>query len=113
MDYIFLKDIDVWTRIGVPEAERAKAQRVLVSIELCGSLQKIGTTDDVSHGTDYAAVTDAVVQLATMERKTIERFAEDIAAVILKNFKSESVKVTVCKKPDLPLEAACVTIIRP
>lgn len=113
MDSIFLKDIEVWTRIGVPEAERAKAQRVLVSIELCGSLHKVGTTDDVSCGTDYAAVTDAVIKLGTMERKTIERFAEDIAAIILKNFTPESIKVTVCKKPDLPLDAACVTLIRP
>ncbi len=113
MDSIFLKDIDVWTRIGVPEAERAKAQRLLVSIELSGSLKNVGTTDDITQGADYAAVTDAVVQLAATERKTVERFAEDIAAVILKNFTLESVKVTVCKKPDLPLDAACVTIIRP
>lgn len=113
MDSIFLKDIEVWTRIGVPEAERAKAQRVLVRIELFGSLQKVGTTDDIAHGTDYAAVTDAVTKIGATERKTVERFAEDIAAVILTNFKPDSVKVIVCKKPDLPLDAACVTIIRP
>ena len=113
MDSIFLKDIEVWTRIGVPEAERAKAQRLLVSIELYGSLHTVGTTDDVSCGTDYATVTNAVIKLGAMERKTIERFAEDIAAIILKKFTPESVKVTVCKKPDLPLDAASVTLIRP
>lgn len=113
MDSIFLKDIKVWTHIGVPEAERSKAQCLLVSLELYGSLKKVSTTDDITFGTDYAKVTHVVTELATSERKTIECFAEDIATVILKNFTPERVKVTICKKPDLPLDVACVTLIRP
>ena len=33
MDVISLKDIEVWTRIGVPDSERAKAQRLLAGLE--------------------------------------------------------------------------------
>ncbi|MBP7114298.1 MAG: dihydroneopterin aldolase [Candidatus Peribacteraceae bacterium] len=113
MDSIFLKDIEVWTRIGVPDSERAKPQRLLVSIELLGSLKDIGTSDDITKGIDYAAVTEAVTKLGATERKTVERFAEDAASLILTNYKPTSVKVTVTKQPDLPLRSASVTVVRP
>ena len=113
MDSICLKDIEVWTHIGVPDAERTGSQLLLVSVELFGSLKGVSISDDISQGIDYTTVTSAVIALGTTERKTVERFAEDAAALILKTFKPESVKITVCKKPDLPLAAACITITRP
>jgi len=113
MDVISLKDIEVWTRIGVPDSERMKAQRLLVTVELSCPLRDIGTSDDITKGIDYAAVTAAVVRLGEHERKTIERFAEDAASLILKTFKPESVTVTVTKHPDLPLKSASVTVTRP
>jgi len=113
MDSIFLKDIEVWTRIGVPDTERQKPQRLLVSIELFVSVKPVSMSDDMTKGIDYAAVTDAVTTLGLSERKTIERFAEEIATAVLSTFTPDSVKVTVCKKPNLPLESTSVTITRP
>lgn len=85
-----------------------------MTVEMFLPLKQVAMSDDVSHGLDYADVTDEVQILANTERKTIERFAEDIAATILKNFKPKGgVKVTVTKKPMLPLESASVTIVRP
>lgn len=113
MDCISLQNIDVSTHIGVPESERQKAQHLLVSVKLFGSLTAIGSTDDVSKGIDYAEVTQAIVRLAKAERRTLECFAEDTAAMLLQTFGPESVTVTVQKKPDLPLESVSVTITRP
>ena len=113
MDTITLSDIEVWTHIGVPDAERSRPQRLLVSVELFGSLKATGTSDDVIQGIDYKTVTDEIVKLGLSERKTIERFAEDAATMVLKQFKPESVKVCISKKTDLPLASACVTILRP
>lgn len=114
MDSILLKNIRVRTHIGVPDDERTSSQDVLVTIELLHPLQRIGTSDDIQNGIDYAKVTEEVMTLAKTERKTIERFAEDVAKVILEKFKPEGgVKVTVTKKPMLPLESASVTIVRP
>lgn len=113
MDVISLKDIEVWTRIGVPDAERARAQRLLVSVVLSCALQEVGMSDNIAKGIDYAAVTMAIVALGATERKTVERFAEDAASLILTTFKLESVTVTVTKRPDLPLQSASVTVIRP
>lgn len=113
MDSITLTDIAVWTRIGVPEAERGKAQLLHVTVEITGSLKIVSANDDVTNGIDYKAVTDAIVALGETERRTIERFAEDTAATILRNWNPESVRVRVSKKPDLPLSSASVTITRP
>lgn len=113
MDSIFLKDIEVWTRIGVPDAERSKPQRLLVSIELFLDLKATGESDDVHTSINYKNLTEAVVNLGNTERKTIERFAEDACTLILKEFKPDSVRVTVLKQPDLPLASASIIITRP
>jgi dihydroneopterin aldolase len=86
---------------------------LLVSVVLSGSLKVVAISDDVSKGIDYGTVTAAIVNLGKTDRKTVERFAEDVASMLLKDFKPESVQVTVSKKPDLPLESASVTITRP
>lgn len=114
MDYILLKNIRVRTCIGVPDDERKNAQDILVTVELLHPLQKTGASDDIENGIDYATVTEEVMTLAKTERKTIERFAEDIASAILQKFKPQGgVCITVAKKPLLPLESASVTIQRP
>lgn len=113
MDSILLRNISVWTRIGVPKEERENTQQIFVTIELFQPLHKIAQSDSVTDGIDYAHVAEEVIILAKTERKTIERFAEDIAGSILKKFKpAGGVRVTVTKKPDLPLESASVTIQR-
>lgn len=114
MDFIRLTDIELWTHIGVPEAERATAQRVLVSIELQHSLKNVGTTDDVTLGIDYADVTAKIVELGKKERKTIECLAEDIATMLIQDVRPDNgVTVTVTKNPVLPLSSASVSITRP
>ncbi len=114
MDHIHLQNISVPTHIGVPEVERKTEQTILVSVKLFHSLKTIGQSDDITKGIDYASVTADIVELGKTERKTVERFAEDIAAVLLKNYKPEGgVEVTVAKNPDLPLQSASVTILRP
>ena len=114
MDSTLLRNISVWTRIGVPDAERQVEQQLTISIELFHPTENIAKNDDVSRGIDYASVVKCVRELAKTERKTIERFAEDIADMVLSKFKPEGgAKVTVVKKPVLPIESVSVTIQRP
>lgn len=114
MDSILLKNIELLTRIGVPDAERKTEQRVLVTVEIFHPVQDTATTDDVSMGIDYQLVTEGIVELAKVERKTIERLAEDVATSVLQNAKPKGgVKVTVTKTPPLPLESASIIIKRP
>lgn len=114
MDSTLLHGIELWTRLGVPESERSKPQRVLVDIELGQPIKDIAVKDDVARGIDYQLVVEEILKLAITERKTLERLTEDIADVILKKFKPEGgIKVTAMKKPDLPLASVSITIQRP
>ncbi len=114
MDSILLSNIAVRTRIGVPDNERKTPQDILITIELFHPLVSTATSDTLGEGIDYAEITADIVSLAGTERKTIERFAEDIASAILQKFKPQGgMRVTVTKKPMLPLESASVTIQRP
>lgn len=83
MDSLSVQDLEIWTQIGVPAAERATAQRLLVSVELFTNLSVVAEHDDVSRGIDYQQVTDAIRKLASTPRKTLERFVEDIAQHVL------------------------------
>jgi FolB domain-containing protein len=114
MDCIRLENIIVLTKIGIGEAERSAVQTLLVTVELLHPIHAVASNDDISDGIDYAKVTDHIVKLGLTERKTIERYAEDIATFLLQQYKPEGgVTVTVRKTPPLPLSSASVTITRP
>lgn len=115
MDSISLHGIRILTRIGITADERAREQLLYADLEIYHPAADIARNDDVSKGIDYAAVTAAVTALGAVERQTLERFAEDAAAVILESFSpAGGVKVTIRKSPaDLPLSHAAVTIVRP
>ena len=97
MDSIRINDLEVWTRIGVPDEERQAEQRLLVSVEVCVDTRAAAKEDDVRQSINYVDVTEDIRALAATERKTIERLAEDIAQMILRNDRAESVSVTVKK----------------
>ncbi|OGJ59933.1 hypothetical protein A2881_02255 [Candidatus Peribacteria bacterium RIFCSPHIGHO2_01_FULL_55_13] len=113
MDTLTITDLELWTRIGVPDEERKAEQRILVTIELQGDLSPVGKSDDVSKGIDYEMLTNEVRALAKTERKTIERLAEDIAAMIIALYNPESVKVSVWKEPLPGVRGVKATITRP
>ncbi|MBM3227530.1 dihydroneopterin aldolase [Candidatus Peribacteria bacterium] len=113
MNTLTIHDLELWTHIGVPEEERKTEQRILVTIELLSDLSPVGKTDDVTQGIDYEQLVHDVRVLAKIERKTIERLAEDIAAMILKSYKPESVKVSVLKQPLPGVRGVKATITRP
>lgn len=113
MDSLSLRNIRVTTHIGVPAKERKTAQELLVSLEFRSPIDTVARTDDPADGIDYETVTKLVLTIARTERKTIERFAEDLASAILKQFKPKGgIRVTIEKHPSLPLESASVRIER-
>ena len=100
-DVLSITDLELWTRIGVPAEERSIEQRVLVTVEMTLDTRSAAKADDVKKSINYFDVAQDMKALATKERKTIERLAEDIAKLVLKKYKPEEVAVTV-KKFALP-----------
>jgi dihydroneopterin aldolase len=97
-DKIIIEDLEVRSRIGITAAERRKPQRLLVSIEMEHPLRKPGTTDDLRHTIDYDAVSRRVRALAGRgQRNLIERLAEEVAALLIKEFRAKAARVSVKK----------------
>ena len=60
MDTLTITDLELWTRIGVPDDERETEQRILVTIELSLDLSAVSASDDVTQGMDYETLTNDV-----------------------------------------------------
>ncbi|MFA6523332.1 MAG: dihydroneopterin aldolase [Candidatus Peribacteraceae bacterium] len=101
------------THIGVTAGERREPQEILVSLSMENDSRTVAKADDPVAGVDYALLTEEIRKLAKIERKTIERLAEDIATSLLQASTTSWVSVTVTKKPPLEgVEEASVTIER-
>ena len=98
MDRIIIQELEVFIRVGVPEAERAKPQRLLVTAELEHDFTAAARKDSLKETIDYHAVS---VRLAGFGRrrswKLIETLAVDMAEMILREFKPSSVSIEVQK----------------
>lgn len=109
MDTITIADLEVCFRVGVPDEERARPQRLLISLELQVDVSAAAAGDDLRSTIDYFAVSRRVLALGEgREWKLIERLASDLAALVLAEFKPVRVTVEV-KKFILP-EARHVSV---
>lgn len=114
MDTIFLEQVKVKTKLGVPDWERMVAQTIILDIEIGYDLSKSCQSDAIEDTIDYGAVVTRIQQtLAEHSFKLVEALAEHLCQLILKEFRAEKVKVKVAKPAILPsLKALGVTIER-
>lgn len=98
MDTITLTDLEVFYRVGVPEAERAVPQRLLLTVEMQHDFTRAAAGDDLRETIDYYAVSQRLLKFGEGRSwKLIEKLAADIAALVLAEFGAESVSVEVKK----------------
>ena len=114
MDTIFINELKVKTKLGVPAWERMLAQTIILDIEIGYDLAKAGKSDAIADTIDYGAVVARIhATLKDHSFQLVEALAEHICQLILKEFKAESVKVKVEKPAILPgLKALGVVIER-
>ena len=98
MDSIVINDLEVFYRVGVPDEERASAQRLLITVEMERDFQRAAATDDLHQTIDYFAVSQRIIKLGeSRSRKLIESVAVQIAEMIKRDFKAMAVTVEVKK----------------
>jgi dihydroneopterin aldolase len=114
MDIIFLSEIKVQTKLGVPEWERMAPQTIILDIEIGYDLSKACKSDDVADTIDYGTVVSRIHEtLNTSSFQLVEALAEHICQLILNEFSALSVKIKVAKPAILPgLKALGVVIER-
>ena len=100
MSKVSIVDLEVFYRVGVPEAERKKPQRLLLTMEMEFDFSKAAKSDDIADTIDYFAVSQRLLKFGDRrEWKLIEKVAADIADMILAEFRPRSVLVEVKKFP--------------
>jgi 7,8-dihydroneopterin aldolase/epimerase/oxygenase len=114
MDTIFLEQVSVQTKLGVPEWERLKPQTIILDIEIGYDLSKSCQSDAIEDTVDYGLVVNRIRDtLKEHSFKLVETLAEHVCQLILKEFKAESVKIKAAKPAVLPgLKALGVLIER-
>ena len=109
MDWIVIKDLEVFYRVGVPDEERRAPQRLLVTIELQHNLADAALKDDLRATINYYAVAQRLLAFGEgREWKLIESVAAELAEIVLREFGGAAIEVEV-KKFVLP-QAAYVSV---
>jgi dihydroneopterin aldolase len=115
VDRIALQGMAFSGRHGVGAAERERAQRFKVDVELDADLSEAGRTDRLADTIDYRQVRAIAKDAIEGESvKLIETLATRIAEGVLALPKVRAVTVRVAKRPASmsPIEAAAVHISR-
>ena len=98
MARISIVDLEVFYRVGVPDAERAQPQRLLLTVEMESDFSAAAKSDAIVDTIDYYAVTQKLLKFGEgREWKLIEKLAADLAGLILAEFKPPAVTVEVKK----------------
>jgi len=98
MDTIAISDLEVFFRVGVPDEERLRPQRLLVSIEIEHDFRGAAAADHLRETVDYFAVTQRVLGLGEgREWKLIETLANEIAGMVIDEFGATRATVEVKK----------------
>ena len=113
-DLLFLEGLEVPCRVGCSEPERATPQSLRVDMRLyCASLRDAAIADDLERTVDYRLAGDLIDAVQGREYLLIERVAEELAQVALRNPLVDRVTVSVRKRPPVQgLEWAGVQITR-
>ena len=98
MDKVFIKDLEVETIIGIFGWEREVKQKVRISMEMSFDISTAGKTDKIDDALDYKKIGKSVVKLASSSSFfLVEKMAEEIAKLVLKDKKISELRLCVEK----------------
>ena len=99
-DEIHIEQLEVLTRIGVPDDERANPQRLTVNISLWPYQKTSDLADNIEQTVNYSAVAEEARNFVRDQSlNLIETLAHRIAMHLLKTFPAQKVMVEVRKFP--------------
>ena len=111
-DFIHIEQLEVFARVGVTDDERAKPQRIAVSITIWLNTAFDHLKDDISCAVNYSDLCAGVREfVAARSDKLIETLASNIASHLLEVFPIRKVRVDLRKfvLPDAQYVSATVT----
>jgi dihydroneopterin aldolase len=114
MDKITIADLEVHYHVGVTDEERAKPQRLLLTLEMDHDFKTATASDNLAETIDYFAVSQRLLNFGDGNHwQLIETLATDIAAMVLEEFRPRAVTVEVKKFAVPQARHVAVKITRP
>ena len=99
---ITIVDLEVFYCVGVPDEERAKPQRLLVTVDMSLDFTSAIASDRVERTINYQTVADELLKFGEGRSwKLIEKLASNIADLVLAKYTPDAVMVEV-KKFSIP-----------
>ena len=112
-DVIRIEQLEVLAHIGVPDDERASAQKLTVNLALFPVRSLDDLNDEIGRAVNYAAVCDEVNKFVEQRRdKLIETLAHALASHLLEAFEIRRITVELRKYILPEVEFVSVTVTR-
>ena len=112
-DRIHIEQLEIFTRIGVPEDERATPQRLTASISIWPYPEAPDLGDKIDKTINYSAVAEEAKSFARDHSlNLIETLADRLAMHLLKNFRMQKITIELRKYPFEDANYVSVTVTR-
>ena len=113
LDRIHIEQLEISTRIGVPEQERAAPQRLTVSISFWPDQQTRDVADNIHKAVSYSAVAEETKSFVRDQSVSlVETLADRLAAHLLRTFAIQKVTVELRKFPLQDAKYVSATVTR-
>jgi dihydroneopterin aldolase len=113
MSKINIVDLEMFLNVGVLDEERAKSQRLLLTVEMETDFSSAAISDRVTKTIDYFAVAQHLLKFGEGRSwKLIEKLATDVADEVLSEFHPQRVTVEVKKFPIPQARYVSVSLIK-
>ncbi|HET7378233.1 MAG TPA: dihydroneopterin aldolase [Anaerolineae bacterium] len=112
-DEIHIEQLDVFTRIGVPEEERANPQQLTVNISFWPYQQPGDVADQIERAVNYSAVAEETKNFVRDQSVSlVETLADRLASHLLKSFPIQRVTIELRKFALQDTKYVSVTVTR-
>jgi dihydroneopterin aldolase len=98
MSRITIVDLEVFYHVGVPDAERAQPQRLLLTVDMELDFTTAALSDRVERTIDYNALSQDLMKFGEGRSwKLLERLVTNLADMILADYRPQAVMVEAKK----------------
>jgi 7,8-dihydroneopterin aldolase/epimerase/oxygenase len=112
-DQIHIEQLEISTRIGVPEKERVTPQRLTVSISFWPYYDQRDMDDKIENTVNYSIVAEETKNFARdLSTNLIETLGDRLATHLLKTFRIQKIIVELRKFPLEDAKHVSVTVTR-
>jgi 7,8-dihydroneopterin aldolase/epimerase/oxygenase len=102
MSKITIVDLEVYYCVGVTDEERAKPQRLLLTVDMSLDFSSASVSDRIERTINYQAVVDELLKFGEGRSwKLLEKLVANIAERVLAEYKPQSIMVEA-KKFSIP-----------